>query len=82
LNVPAAPAFSECAVISVASTSMMIRSGAAPASQAAARPRSRRPQRVEQARLAGDPIDHPKRRRVRGDRPEQHLLIADRAQVG
>jgi hypothetical protein len=33
-------------------------------------------------RVGGDRIDHPKRRRVRRDRPEQGLLVAHRAQVG
>ena len=48
-----------------------------------ARPRSRprRAQRLERPGVAGDPVDQPKRRRVRRDRPEQRLLIAHRAQV-
>jgi hypothetical protein len=46
------------------------------------RPRTSGAQRVEQARVSSDPIDHPERRRVRGDRPEQHLLVTDCAQVG
>ena len=49
--------------------------------RAFARRRSRGAQRVKQCRLGGDPVDQPKRRRVRRDRPEQRLLIADRAQV-
>jgi hypothetical protein len=62
--------------------SITIRSGAAPASQAAARARASGPQRSQQRRIAGDPVDHPKRRGVGGDRPEQRLLVADRAQIG
>ena len=45
------------------------------------RRRTRGAQRIKQRRLAGDPIDQPKRRRVRSDRPEQRLLIPDRAKV-
>jgi hypothetical protein len=41
LELPAAPSFSERAVISVAPTSMTIRSGAAPAFQARSRSRAR-----------------------------------------
>ena len=41
-----------------------------------ARPRVRRAQRLQQRRVGRDPVDHPKRRRVRRDRPEQRL--ADR----
>jgi hypothetical protein len=46
-----------------------------------ARPRASGPQRVEQAPVAGDPIDDPKRRSVRRDLAEQRLLVADRAQI-
>ena len=46
-----------------------------------ARPRVRRAQRVQQPRVGGDPVDHPKRGRVRRDRPEQRLLIAHRAEI-
>jgi len=38
-------------------------------------------QRIEQTRCAGDPVDHPERRRRRSGRPEQHGLITDRSQV-
>jgi len=38
-------------------------------------------QRVEQPGLCGDPVDQPERRRVRGDRAEQRLLVAHDAQV-
>lgn len=46
-------------------------------------PRTRpgRPEHVKQRGIAGDPVDQPKRRRVRCDRPEQRLLITHRAQV-
>jgi hypothetical protein len=37
--------------------------------------------RFEQRRLRGDPVEHPKRRRVGGHPPEQRLLISDRAQI-
>ena len=70
-------------MISVASTSIVSRSGAPCSSQnALARPRVRGAQRVQQLRVARDPVDHPKRGRVRRDRPEQRLLVAHRAQIG
>jgi hypothetical protein len=43
---------------------------------------ARRAQRVQQHRVMGDRVDHPKRGRVRSDRPEQRPLVADRTQVG
>ena len=47
-----------------------------------ARPRASGAQRLKQRRVAGDRIDDAKRRGVRGDLPEQRLLVAHRAQVG
>jgi hypothetical protein len=44
--------------------------------------RVRGPQPLQSRRVAGDPVDDPKRRRSRRDRPEQCLLVTDRAQVG
>ena len=44
-------------------------------------PSARRADRIEQSRVVRDPIDQPKRRRVRRDRPEQRLLITHRPQV-
>jgi hypothetical protein len=35
----------------------------------------------KQRSFAGDPVDQPKRRRVRRDRPEQRLVITHRPQV-
>ena len=52
-----------------------------PAPMPAPAPRRAPRGRVKQPRLGGDPVDQPKRRRVRRDRPEQRLLIAHRAQV-
>ena len=45
-------------------------------------PRPGDPQRPQQALVAGQRVDHAKRGRVGGDRPEQRLLIAHGAQVG
>ena len=42
---------------------------------------ARRAQRVKQRGLTGDPVDQPKRRRVRRDRAEQRRLIPHRPQV-
>jgi hypothetical protein len=44
-------------------------------------PRTRRAQRREQVRIGSDRVDHTKRRRVGGDRPEQRALVANRAQI-
>jgi hypothetical protein len=38
--------------------------------------------RARQPRLRRDPVDHPKRCGVRRDRPEQRVLLTDRAQIG
>jgi hypothetical protein len=43
--------------------------------------RTRRAQPLDQPGLRGDPLDHSKRGRVRADRPEQRLLIAQRCEV-
>ena len=43
--------------------------------------RARRPDRLQRARVGGDPLDQPIRRRVRRHRPEQRLLLAHRPQV-
>ena len=43
--------------------------------------RPRRAQRLKQCRLAGDPINQPKRRGVRSDRSEQRPLTPDRPKV-
>jgi hypothetical protein len=78
----AAPSFSVCALTSVASISDHDPLGRHPdAPGTIPRRRTRGAQRIEQRRLAGDPIDQPERRRVRSDRPEQRLLIPDRAKV-
>jgi hypothetical protein len=45
-------------------------------------PSVRHPQRVEESRLARDPVNRPKRRGIRRHFPEQLLLVADRAQIG
>ena len=45
------------------------------------RRRTRGAQRIKQCRLARDPIDQPKRRRIRSDRTEQRLLIPDRPKI-
>ena len=45
------------------------------------RPRVRLPDRVQQPWRGRDPVDHPKRRRVRRHRPEQHVLLTDRTEV-
>jgi hypothetical protein len=79
---PAAPCFSLCAPISVASMSMMIPRAEPGLPGVLARPRASGPQRVEQVGIAGDLIDHPKRGSVRGHGAEQRLLVADRTQVG
>jgi hypothetical protein len=50
--------------------------------KALARPRVRRPDRLQQLRLGGDALDDAKRRGVRRDRTEQGLLVAHRAQIG
>jgi hypothetical protein len=82
LNGPAAPSFSECDVISVASMSMTIPiGGRARVPGVLARPRARTAQRVQQRRVAGDRIDDPEGSGVGGDLAEQRLLIADGAQV-
>ena len=47
-----------------------------------ARPGVRQAQRVKQPRLRSDPVDHAKRGRVRRDRTEQHVLVADRPEIG
>jgi len=47
-----------------------------------ARSRVRALKRLEHARRRCDLVDHPKRRRVRRDRPEQIDLVTDRAQIG
>ena len=36
--------------------------------------------RVQQPWLRRDPVDHPKRGRVRGHRPEQRVLLTDRTE--
>jgi hypothetical protein len=59
--------------------SITTRAGAAPASQAFSR--ASRPQPLQQSRVSGDPVDHPERCRVGGDRPEQHLLVAHRPKI-
>src|SRR5450755_875667 len=43
--------------------------------------RVRDPDRVQQSRRGRDPVDDPKRRRVRRHRSEQHVLLSDRAEV-
>jgi hypothetical protein len=49
--------------------------------EALARTRMRDTQRLQEPGVGGDPIDHPKRRRIRRDRPTQRLLITDRTEV-
>ena len=44
-------------------------------------PGVRLPDRVQQPWLRRDPVDHPKRRRVRRHRPEQHLLLTNRTEI-
>jgi hypothetical protein len=46
-----------------------------------ARPRASGAQRLKQRRVGGDRVDDSERRRVRGDVPEQRLLVAHGAQV-
>src|SRR5208282_6467876 len=46
-----------------------------------ARPRMGGAQRVQQLRLRRDPVDHPERRRIRGDRAEQRFLLTDRPEI-
>jgi hypothetical protein len=72
---------SECDAISVASMSMMIRSGAAPAAPARARARARLAHGRPQRGVARDLVDHPKHRRVGRHRTKQRPLVADRPQV-
>lgn len=63
--------------------SITIRSGAAPAFQAFSRACARAALSASSRRGSlGDSVDDPKRRRIRGDRPAQRLLVANRAQVG
>jgi hypothetical protein len=45
------------------------------------RSRVRHTQRLQQRRVARDSLDHPKRGRVRRDRPEQRLPITHRAEI-
>jgi hypothetical protein len=74
---------SECAPTNVASRSIVRRFGAPASAHARSRARAcADTQPVEPVGVAGDLIDHAKRGGVGGDRPEQHLLVADRAQVG
>ena len=68
------------APISVASRSIVSRAGAPASSHDRARARARaRRAALQPAGVAGDRVDHPKRRRVRRHRPEQRRLIAHRA---
>jgi hypothetical protein len=67
----------------VASMSITIRSGVATGVPGVlARPRASGAQHLQQRAVGGDRIDHPKRRRVRGNLSEQRLLVTHGAQVG
>jgi hypothetical protein len=67
-------------VIRVASTSIVNRAVKLPEPRAC--PRVRRPNSLQQPRRRRDPVDHPKRGRARRNRPEQHVLISLRAEIG
>ncbi len=70
-------------MINVASMSITIRCGRAPAFQAFRRARARASRNAaEQRRIGSDRRDHPKGGRVGSDRAEQRLLLAHGAQVG